>query len=109
MPRRPLVTHPFMRQIAAFFLIGTAAVALVGCGGGDDGGGGDDLPWDAQSLQESASAAPFDPPLISTSVGVGPSSQLFALIERETRPPVSEACLVAPHYRLPTTPQAHRS
>ena len=100
------MTHPLVRQIAAFFLIGTAAVALVACGGGDDGGGGDDLTWDAQSLQESESAAPFVPTLISTSVGVGPSRQLYALIDRETETLVSDASIVAHYYRLAADPEA---
>src|SRR5690606_21476126 len=64
------------------------------------------LTWDAQSLQQSAQGAPFVPTLIPTSVAVGPSRMLFALIDRAEETLVSGATITAHYYRLANDPEA---
>ena len=91
------------RLFAGVILLGVA-VALAACGS-DDSGGGDELTWDARSLQESEASAPFATTVIPTSVAVGPSRMLFALIDRAEGTLVPGATITAHYYRLADDPE----
>lgn len=111
------MTRLSVRRCAAFIMAGVLAISLgVACGGGDDNEGnegnstpaasGGSLAWDAQSLSESEGGAPFVPTILPTSLGVGPSRMLFALIDRDAGTLVSGAEITATYYRLPADPDA---
>ena len=107
------------RQIARLFagvLLLGAAAAFVSCGSADTEADADSgsssgssssvaLTWDARSLQESESDAPFSTSILPTSVAVGPSRMLFALIDRAQGTLVSGATITARYYRLAADPE----
>lgn len=93
----------FARLFAGLLVLG-AAFALGACGS-DDSGASADLTWDARSLQASESSAPFSTTVIPTSVAVGPSRMLFALIDRAEGTLVSGATITAHYYRLAADPE----
>lgn len=111
------MTRHLVRRYAAVLITSVVAVALVACGSDDSNGdsgdtevGGeqaaaDGLTWDARSTQESADDAPFVPTLLPTSVAVGESRMLFALIDRADETLVSDATITARYYRLAADPE----
>ena len=82
----------------------TAALALgiLGGCGGDDG----PLTWDARSLQTSVEELPFIPSVINSSLGVGESRVVVALIDRADGALVSDATVTGTFYRLANNPEA---
>lgn len=106
------MTRPPVRQFAAFLFIGIAATALVACGSDANGdtegaavGQQGGLTWDARSTQQSADGAPFVPTLLPTSVAVGESRMLFALIDRDAGTLLSDATITARYYQLAADPE----
>jgi len=109
------VTRHLVRRSAVVLMTTVAAVALVACGSDDADGGSDGSPapapatdgltWDARSTQESADDAPFVPTLLPTSVAVGESRMLFALIDRDAGTLLSDATITAHYYRLAADPE----
>jgi len=108
-----------LQRLAAILAIGATALALVACGSDDADGDAaatgeqqpagaapSDLTWDARALQESEDGAPFSTTVIPTSVAVGPSRMLFALIDRAEGTLVSGATITAHYYRLAADPEA---
>ncbi len=93
------------RLVAGILLLG-ASVALAACGGGDDSDEATALTWDARGIQASDSGTPFTSTIIPTSVAVGPSRMLFALIDRTEGTLVSGATITAHYYRLAEDPEA---
>jgi len=111
------VNRHLLRRSTAILLIGAAALALVACGSDDSASTSADgeqaagaapagLTWTARAIQESAGDAPFATTQIPTSVAVGPSRMLFALIDREKGTLVSGATITAHYYRLAADPEA---
>ena len=96
------MTRRLLRQFVTLAILGVGGVALLAC----SSGGSDELTWDARSIQDSTDGAPFVPSILPTSVGVGDSRMLFALIDRETGTLVSDATLEAHYYRLAEDPEA---
>ncbi len=94
------MTRRFLRQFATLVLLGVGAPALLACSSGSD-----ELTWDAQSVHESTDGAPFVPTILPTSVGVGDSRLLFALIDRDTETLVADATITAHYYRLAQDPE----
>lgn len=108
------MTRHLVRRYTAVLITGVAAVALVACGSDADGSPEGDpaealaaegLTWDARSTQESADDAPFVPTLLPTSVAVGESRMLFALIDRDAGTLLSDATITAHYYRLAEDPE----
>ncbi|MCA9856611.1 MAG: hypothetical protein KC458_04965, partial [Dehalococcoidia bacterium] len=95
------MTRRLLRQFVTLAILGVGGVALLAC----SSGGSDELTWDARSIQDSTDGAPFVPSILPTSVGVGDSRMLFALIDRETGTLVSDATLEAHYYRLAEDPE----
>lgn len=96
------VNRRFPRRIA-LLLVGTAAtVALAACGSDDDS----PMAWDAQSLQATVEGLPFIPSVINSSLGVGESRVVVALIDRDEGTIVGNAAVTGTFYRLANNPDA---
>ncbi|MDA0269783.1 MAG: hypothetical protein O2798_06590 [Chloroflexi bacterium] len=63
--------------------VGGLALFLAACGGDDaaPSGGGTALRWDAQTIQQSTAATPFQPEVVTSGFGVGPNRLSLALFK----------------------------